>query len=122
VAVGTNVALVSLAVLSPQPKSTGIQTARRTFAADGTAYDEGKYIELVWDIVKNASAYTTILTAFGITTNLSANVTVYVRSQTYGFIRMNGVAIQPQPSVDQTWDRYFIRNLRLLVRDLSTAT
>jgi hypothetical protein len=42
-----------------------------------------------------------------------------VRNEVFAFARYNGVAMRPQPGVDLEWDRQFIRNLRLTVRDLA---
>ncbi|NIV32639.1 MAG: hypothetical protein GWN58_25305, partial [Anaerolineae bacterium] len=51
VADGHDVALVSLTVLDPQPRSEGIKPTRRTFGGDGTPYDESKYVELLYSMV-----------------------------------------------------------------------
>lgn len=112
-------ALGSLTVLSPQPRSTGVQSTRRTFGADSTVLDEAKFVVLEWDFIETASDYASLLTLFGVNSALYANVTVYVKTELYAFARFNGVAVRPQPGVDVEQERFFIRNLRLTVRDLA---
>jgi len=116
------VALVSLTTLSPQPRSTGIQTTRRSYGADSTVLDEGRFVELEFDFSEDPTAYGALLTLFGINSALYAAVTVYVRDEKFAFVRMNGVAIRPQPAKEVTWERFFPRNITILVRDLSTAS
>ena len=122
VATGSNVALVSLTVLSPQPTSEGIKPTRRSFGADSTILDEAKYVELVWSLLPSVTTYQAILTLFGVNSALYANVTVYVRSGVFSYVRMNGVAVQPQPGNDIRWQNSFPRQVTILVRDLSVAS
>jgi hypothetical protein len=119
IATGHGVALVSLTVLAPQPRSTGVQSTRRTFGADSTVLDEAKFVILEYDFIEDPTAYVALLTLFGVNSALYANVTIYVRNEVFAFARYNGVAMRPQPGVDLEWDRQFIRNLRLTVRDLA---
>jgi hypothetical protein len=106
VATGHDVVLGSLTVLSPQPSGDAvIQTTRRTFSADGSVADQGRYIELNW------SAYT------------SALVTVYVRDEVFTWVRMNGTAIRPEPGRQVRWGEVQSRPLgiSILVRDLDAV-
>lgn len=112
--VNHNVALVSLTTLDPQPRSEGVKPTRRDYANDGTVIDQGLYVELVWDILDDATAYTTILGVFGLTSAKSADVTIYARNDQYAWTRYNGKAIRPEPS----WNQFFPRNVVILVRDL----
>lgn len=122
VATGSNVALVNLTVLDPQPSSTGIRATRRTYSADGSALDEGRYVELEFDFVESASAYASLLALFGVQNDLTADVTVYVRDETYTAVRMNGIACRPEVGRDITWDRFFPRNLKMLIKNLEVST
>jgi hypothetical protein len=122
VADGFNVALGSLAVLSPQPASPGIEYTRQDFAADGTPINEGPFVELVWNTLGTKAQYQTILTAFGLLSADSNDVTVYVRNDVYDFVRMNGKAIKPNPGAGVQWQRPFPRNITILVRDLEAAS
>lgn len=122
VADGHDVVLESLNVLSPQPRSEGIKPTRRTFGGDGTPYDEGKYVELLYSMVSSASDYQSILSSFGIQNAGSNEVTVYVRDETFAWTRQNGLAIRPQPGEDVRWNQYFPRDVVILVRDLADAS
>ena len=119
VATGHGVALGSLTVLSPQPRSTGVQSTRRTAGADGSVYDEAKFVILEYNFIEDPTAYSALLTLFGVNAVLYANVTVYLRNEVFTFARYNGIAVRPQPGADMDWDRFFPRNLRLLVKDLA---
>jgi len=122
VADGHDVALESLNVLDPQPRSEGIKPTRRTFGGDGTPYDEAKYVELLYSMVSSATEYQSILSAFGVQNAGSNEVTVYVRDETFAWTRQNGLAIRPQPGQDVRWSNYFPRDVVILVRDLEDAT
>jgi len=122
VADGHDIALDSLNVLDPQPRSEGIKPTRRTFGGDGTPYDEGTYVELLYSMVSTATEYQSILSDFGVQSALSNEVTVYVRDETFAWVRKNGLAIRPEPGADVRWNNFFPRNVVILVRDLSAAS
>lgn len=122
VADGHDVALVNLNVLDPQPRSEGIKPTRRTFGGDGTPYDEGKYVELLYSVAASVTEYQAILTAFGVKNAGSNEVTVYVRDETFAWTRQNGLAIRPEPGQDVRWSNYFPRDVVILVRDLADAS
>jgi hypothetical protein len=112
---GTSVALVSLTVLSPQPMSTGIQSTRRDYSGNGFGViDQGLYVELVWEVMKDATAYQALLTTFGLASTLSAIVTVNCRDDQYAYHRYNGIAIRPAAA----WSQFRPRNVTILIRDL----
>ena len=121
VADGHDVALVSLNVLDPQPRSEGIKPTRRTFGGDGTPYDEGKYVELLYSVVSSVTEYQAILDAFGVKSAGSNEVTVYIRDETFAWTRKNGLAIRPQPGQDVRWS-FFPRDVVILVRDLADTS
>lgn len=119
---GFDEALIDLVLLSPQPRSTGVQVARRTFAAGGAVVEEGKYIELIWDLVGDISAYQSLLTQFGLGAGALINeITLYVPEYNFAYNRYNGVAVRPEIGRDVARSNYFIRNITILVRDLSYA-
>jgi len=119
---GHDVALELLTVLDPQPHSEGIKPTRRSFGGDGVPVDEGEYVELLYSMVPSATEYQTILNTFGVQSAISNQVTVYVRSETFAWVRMNGLAIRPQPGQDVRWSNYFPRDVVVLVRDLEAAS
>jgi hypothetical protein len=79
-------------------------------------------VELVWNTLGTKAQYQTILTAFGLLSADSNDVTVYVRNDVYDFVRMNGKAIKPKPGAGVQWQRPFPRNITILVRDLEAAS
>lgn len=121
-ATGHNIALVSLNVVSPQPHSEGIKPTRRTYGADGSVYDEGRYIELEFNFSEDPTTYVALLTAFGVNNNLTCDVTVYVPDERYAWVRMNGTARRPEVGRDVTRQNYFIRNITLLIVDLEASS
>lgn len=105
--------------VSPQPKSEGIKPTRRTYGADGTVIDEGKYVELEFNMLASQSAYDSLLTQFGIDGTLTNVVTVSVRDETWAFVNKNGTAVRPEMGRDARWNNFFPRDIVILIRDLS---
>lgn len=122
VADGFNVATGSLTVLSPQPRSEGIKVARRTYGGDGTVYDEASYVELEWDVIETVADYQALLTTFGVNTALTNEVTVYVRDETFAFVRMNGIAVRPEIGREVRYRQYFPRDITILIKALVAAS
>lgn len=113
---GHSQALVDLVAMNPQPHSRGVQFGRTTFSADGSAHNEAPYVILEWDMIEDATAYTTLLTQFGLSASTySANVTVYVPNNVFTYTRYNGIAVLPPAS----HDNYFIRNVQIAIKDLA---
>lgn len=123
---GSNVALASLTVLSPQPDpGTAIQTTKRSYAADGSVTDQGRYIEFKWSVYDTAATYRTLLGLFGLSASVAmAPVTVYVRDETYAWTKVNGNAIRPEPGKTVKWGDRQSRplDISILVRDLKNTS
>ena len=123
---GTDIALGTLVVLSPQPDpGPAIQTTRRMYGGDNTVYDEGRFIELEWSAYTNAADYLTLLGLFGLSASVSsALVTVYIRDEAYVWVRMNGTAVRPMPHKEVKWGDIQSRplDITMLVKDLSVAS
>lgn len=120
---GSDQALIDLVDVSPQPTSPGIKPTRRTYAADSSVYDEARYVELEFSNVGNVTNYQALLTQFGLSASvLDAAVTVYVRDETFAWVRMNGRAVRPEIGREVQWRRYFPRNVTILVKDLEAAS
>lgn len=118
---GHNQAADDLVLITPQPRSKGIQYTRRTVSGDGTIINEGPFVEFVWDTIANKTMFQSILTQFGLASVYSALVTVSVRGDNFDYARKNGKALRPTPGDGVEWD-IFPRNLTIIVRDLSTAS
>lgn len=114
VATGSSVALVSLALIVPQPASPGVKASRRTYSADGAIHDEGLHIVLEWGVIGTPTILTALLTQFGLNAATSAAVTVYVPNQIHAYTRYNGTAMRPEVSRES----YFLRGIQIVVRDL----
>lgn len=118
-AAGFDVALGSLTVLSPQPRSPGVKAADRSYALDGSVYEQGDWVALIWDHFADGDQYVAALAFFGLDdTTLSAEVTVYIRNANYDYQRANGVAIHPRLGVDGEWREYLARNFVIIVNEL----
>lgn len=109
-------------MISPQPHSTGVQTTRRTFAADGSVYDEGRFIELEFDFSEDPTTYAALLTLFGVVNSLFADVTIYAPDERLAYVRYNGTAVRPQPARDMVRRAYFPRDITILVKDIFAAS
>jgi len=120
---GSDVAIGSLIALIPQPKSDGIKPLRRTFSGDGSIYDEGRYIELYWDLVGNQPMYQALLVSvFGVSYLSTNEVTIFCPDEHFQFQRFNGLAVIPQNGEDVRRRDYFIRDIVILIKDLVLAS
>lgn len=117
-ATGTGVALGSLTVLSPQPRSRGLQYTQTVYSASGVVYRSAPFVVLEWSMLESVTEYTTILGVFGLSSADSAAVTVYVRNANFAWVRMSGRAIKPVAE----WNGFFIRDVQIVVRDLEVAS
>ena len=122
IATGYDVALVSLADMVPQPRSTGIQYTRRTFGGDGSVYEEGPYIPLEFSMLESAAQYLALLTQFGLHDRLTNGVTVLIPNDFYAETRYSGLAVRPQIGQDGQRRDYFLRDFTLLIKTLVVAT
>ena len=119
---GHNIALVSLTVLTPQPRSEGVKATRRDFVGDGSYIEQGLYAELIWDALEDGEAYRDVLTLFGLHANTSIPVTAYLRNEQYEWLRYNGRAIRPGVGNGVSWQDFFVRGVTIMIRDLEIAS
>lgn len=119
VATGHGVALGSLNTIVPQPRADiVVAPVQRNYAVSGAVHEQGLFIDLQWSVLDPVSEYTTLLTAFGLTSVLFANVTVLVPNHAYTDTRYNGIAIRPQQGVEIRRSEYFIRDVTIRVIQL----
>lgn len=121
-AAGWDQAEEELDLISPQPRSIGIQAARRTYGADGSVYDEAPYIVLEWDVLPTPASYQALLTLFGLSTDLFRQVTVNVPSERLVWRRYNGIAQMPAIGRELTRARFFIRRVQLTLTGLHESS
>lgn len=120
VATSHNVALGSLVAVNPQPRTdAATQAVLRSEGISGAIHEQGLYIALLWSAIFTDAEYQALLTQFGLGTSLYANVTVYVPNFEYVYKRYNGVAVRPQQGVDVRRTDYYIRDVTILVKNLT---
>lgn len=119
---GWNVALGSLVTVTPQPRDGFLKATRRVDLPSGLVFEDGLYVELIFDVIQNAATYRTLLHQFGVRDNLASTVTVYIRDRKFEWVRMNGWAVQPRVGEDVRYAGGRPRQVTLLVRGLKTPT
>lgn len=118
VATGHGVALVSLVAVTPQPASPGPKATERSYGLNGAVYEQAPYIELVWSALDSPTEYASILSQFGLTSVLYANVTVYIPNGAYAYARYNAVAVKPKIGEDGARENFFLRGFTILLKNL----
>lgn len=117
-ATGHNVALVSLAVLVPQPQGGAVMPVQRNQSASGAVHEIGLWVRLKWEYLPDGAAYLALLTQFGLHGALTSLVTVYCRNQFYAFARYNATAVRPEIGADVDWNNYRPRDISILLKNL----
>jgi len=115
---GFNIATASMSIITPQPRSTGVQSTKRTFAANGNVFESALYIELLFSVLPTAYEYQQLLAQFDLNTFINKNVTIYAPDEQFFWQRFNGIAVRPEMGKDAKRDRYMIRDITILVKHL----
>lgn len=123
VADGHDIAFGSLNLIVPQPSSNGVEATRRTYSANGEPFDEGLFIELRWNIVGQSDRLNTILAFFGLNgDDMTNEVTISVpEGPILAYNKFNGLAIRPEIGRDIRRRDFALRELIILVKNLSYA-
>ena len=119
---GHDLPLGSLTLLAPQPRSTGVEATVRRYSGSGQIFEEGLYVQLLWDVVGSASQYDSLLAQWDFFVTPTRAVTVYIPNPTLHYNRYNGIAVRPETGRDMRVDRFYVRNVVILVRDLVNLT
>lgn len=106
-----NTALGSLTVLNPQPRSEGVKPTQRSFGLGGVVWEQGLYIELIYDFLETPAEVASVYGDYGLDVDKQSSVTIYAPDDMYVYRRYNGVAIRPVPS----WNNYFPRSVSIVV-------
>ena len=114
---GHNIALVGLTAFSPQPSSEGVKAVQRTFAPDGTVYEQGLYIELRWSVLR-LTQYDSLLTGLALNLNISYPQTIYVPNHLFTFTRYNAIAVRPEKGTDVRRPGHFLSNIVIVFKNL----
>lgn len=121
---GHDQALLDLVAISPQPKGGSgiIRYTRRSSSAAGTVHDEGAYVPLEWSgLTAGTAKFIALLTQFGLHAAKTAAVTVLVRDEILGDVRMNGLAVRPLMGESMDWE-FRPRDVVIIVRDLEAVS
>jgi hypothetical protein len=104
--------------VTPAPRTAGVQVTRRNHSVSGGVEDAFLYVEMLWSSVGSESEFQSILTQFGVLAADENEVTVMCRDATLQWKRYNGTAVRPQMGTDVRHERYFVRDLVILVKFL----
>lgn len=119
IADGHDVVEGSLTTVTPQPKSIGIAYTQRDYCGAGIS-QQGAYT--IWRYnVLTAEEYDDLLTAFGLASALTNEVTVMTIDDTRTFVRKNGTIVRPQPEVDLRMGMPFYNDVAFYITDLEDA-
>lgn len=119
---GSDIALVSLTAIDPQPTTRGIQFTERIFNLDGSITEVGPYCELLIGVLESEDDYLALLAQFGLDDEDSNPVTVYIRNKREQWARYNAIATLPAIGSDGGWDQFFMRNVIILLTELELAS
>jgi hypothetical protein len=120
----------SLADLSPQPASEGIEYPEWVSAVGGGVTPHGApFIELVWSGGISSTEASAILAALGLAGSAAsgpqtADVTVRVPDEMRNFANYNGVAVRPTPGDGMKWQpgAGWYRTFKVVVKDLEALS
>lgn len=119
VATGHDVAIGSLTDVNPQPRTDGLQYARRQYSASGIVLDELAFVELKWSVFESVTEYQSILSQFGLTSASYALVSVYVQDESFNWILRNATALKPLINTDGSRNNFLLRDFTILLRNLT---
>lgn len=115
VAIGWGVDPGDLAVVVPQPRNGEVQATERTFS-DGGVRDLGLYSRPQWNVLGSDALYQSILTQFGVVEADECEVTWQTLDDTFAAVTYEGWAVRPKPVDDGGLERFFLRDVGLLIR------
>ena len=121
IGMGFNVAEEELELIVPQCRSNGIEIAKRIYTVGDTIVDQLPYIVLEWNVIEDGTMYSGILDQFGLDTVNIRAITIMIPGVDYVAVRYNGRAILPEPGRDIQRNNYYLRNLSILIRDLTLS-
>lgn len=114
--------LIDLLPIVPSPRSAGLQYTRRSFSAAGGQILEGPHVILEWDVIESQAAYEDLLEQFDLDAGPSEAVTITLPGELYADVRFNGIALRPVAAETVTRENYFIRDVKIIIRDLVVAS
>lgn len=118
IAVGHDVALVTMVRINPQPKAQPVAPVQREYGASPSYHEQGLYVCLEWDYIFSETEYVNLLAYFDFDDQDVAAVTVYCRDQNFAYNRYNGYAFKPKMGEDVKWENMFISGVKVYITDL----
>lgn len=118
IALGHDVAPEDMAPIDPQPRTEGMQYTRRQNAASGIVIDEAPFVLFEWSMLDPASEYQNLLDQFGLTTETTAPVSIYVQDQNYEWVLRNATVVKPLIGTDGGRNNFFIRDIVIVAKNL----
>lgn len=118
VAVGHDVALISLVKIDPEPTGDPVAPVQRQYSASGKIHEDAEFLRLHWDHIDSPTEYLALLTLFGLHDSHQEEVTIYCRDPRLVWTRYNGLAILPEVGVDAKWSNFFLRDVDMYIVDL----
>lgn len=106
--------------LDPQPQVSGIEITRRSFGHNRKLLDEFLFCYLKYNVVGSYTIYRSILDQLNILDNDESDVTITLKSKEgLEWGRYNGRVVKPQLGEDIRPERFFLRDLQILVKHLT---
>ena len=113
--------LIDLVAITPQPRCSGLRYTRTSYTAAGGMNLDGPYAVLEWDVIEDATDYDTLLTQFGLDLGTSEAVTITLPNELFAATRYNGVALRPVAGETANRSDFFIRDVSIIIRNLTVA-
>lgn len=115
---GHDIALASLVAFSPQCTCEGLFYTRTSPLGDGSVWNEGPYLSLVWRLLPSAAKYQAILTLCGLASADLAQVTVTGPDARFNIVRYNATVALPVAPTGIGRRNLRFRDLQLVFSDL----
>lgn len=122
VLVGADQPLIDLVTIVPQPRSDGLRYGRVSHTGAGGMILENPHVVLVWDVIEDATDYDALLTQFGLDGATTEDVTITLPNQLFAETRYNGKAVRPVAGETVKREGYFIRDVQIIVKNLTVAS
>lgn len=122
VLLGTDQPLIDLVAIDPQPRSDGLRYGRVSHTGAGGMVLELPHVVLVFDVIEDATAYDALLTQFGLDGATTEDVTITLPDGLFAEQRWNGKAVRPVAGETVRREGYFIRDVQIVIRNLTVAS
>lgn len=117
---GADVPIDELTRLDPQPRNEGIRITRRQSSHSGDAHDdEALYTIFEYTALGSVAEYQAVLDTWGLLNALTNEVTATARDQNQVWQRWSGTVTRPRVNEDIRWESYFIRNVQIVMTNIS---